>query len=385
MRKKMSAVIIIVMVFSVSLAGSARGQWDFQRLTSNAGDSNYPTLGVSGSNLHVMWYDDVYGGDNDILYKRSTDDGSTWSFQRLSDNSGISKGPKVALSGSNIHLVWADNTLTGGGPYDPYEIFYKGSTDNGTTWSWQRLTSNSGDSVSSGIAVSDSSVHVVWRDDTYGNPEIFYKRSTNNGSTWSFQRLTNTSGASGSPSVAVSGTNVFVAWYDNTFGNTEIFFKRSTDNGATWSFQRLSNNTGNSTGPSVAVSGTNVHVVWYDDLYSPLAHNYEIFYKHSTDNGGTWAFQQLTNNHNWSGGPSISAVGHNVYVVWHDETYGNKEILSKRSIDGGFSWYFQRLSNNSGWSMGAKVVVRDTTPYVVWEDNTYGNYDIFYKQYWTRK
>ncbi len=66
-------------------------------------------------------------------------------------------------------MVWEDTT------YGTREIFYKGSTNNGSSWAFQRLTSNSGDSFRADVAEGNN-VHVVWYDDTYGNNEIFYKR-----------------------------------------------------------------------------------------------------------------------------------------------------------------------------------------------------------------
>ncbi len=55
------------------------------------------------------------------------------------------------------------------------EIYYKKSTDGGTTWKQKRLTWNSGESILPVIAVDSSgNFHVVWEDDSPGNDEIFY-------------------------------------------------------------------------------------------------------------------------------------------------------------------------------------------------------------------
>jgi len=49
----------------------------------------------------------------------------------------------------------------------------------------KRLTWNSGFSYFPTIAVdSTGNLHVVWQDDTPGNPEIFYKKGTDAGSVW---------------------------------------------------------------------------------------------------------------------------------------------------------------------------------------------------------
>ena len=43
-------------------------------------------------------------------------------------------------------------------------------------WTFERLSDNSGGLCLSSVAVSGSNVYVVWYDDTFGNLEIFYKR-----------------------------------------------------------------------------------------------------------------------------------------------------------------------------------------------------------------
>ncbi len=40
----------------------------------------------------------------------------------------------------------------------------------------QRLTNNAGDSLSPAIAVDGSNIYVVWQDDTRGDPEIYFKK-----------------------------------------------------------------------------------------------------------------------------------------------------------------------------------------------------------------
>ena len=296
--------------------------WSFQRFTTNTGDSYAPAAAADGSNVHVVWEDDSLSGWG-IFYKRSTDGGASWSFQHLTPNTQYGYSPDVAVSGSNVWVVWVNNSS-----YGSDEICSKRSTDNGSSWTFQRLSSNSGSSLDPGVAVSGSNVCVVWYDDSYGgNKEIFSKRSTNGGGAWTFQRLTDNSGNSGSPGVAADGNSFHVVWYDTTYspGYGEIFYKRSTDRGSSWSFQRLTNNSGSSLQPAISAAGGNVRVVWEDLTYG----NREIFYKGSTNTGSSWAFQRLTSNSGASYRPDV-AEGNNVSVVWHDNTYGNDEIFYKR-------------------------------------------------------
>ena len=244
------------------------------RLTSNSSDSRYPSVAVSGSIIHVVWYDNR-DGNNEIYYKRSTDAGvSCVADTRLTNNTGNSRSPSVAVTGSVVHIAWEDNRNAN------YDIYYKRSSDGGISWGTDvRMTNNNSSySESASITVSGSVVHVVWqdyRDD--GNYEIYYKRSTNDGVSWGADtRLTNSTSNSSSPSVSVSGSVVHVAWQDYRDGDWEIYYKRSTNDGVSWGVDtRLTNNTSDSYSPSVAVSGSVVHVVWYDYRDG----NYEIYYK----------------------------------------------------------------------------------------------------------
>jgi hypothetical protein len=210
----------------------------------------------------------------EIYYKRSTDGGISWGADtRLTNNSASSEYTSVSVSGSVVHVVWFDNRDLN------YEIYYKRSTDGGISWGADtRLTNNTGSSFGPSVSVSGSVVHVVWYDGRDANSEIYYKRSTDGGTSWGADtRLTNNSAASEYPSVSVSGSAVHVVWEDQRdAGNAEIYYKRSTDGGVSWGADtRLTNNAGNSFFTSVSVSGSVVHVVWQDNRDG----NYEIYYK----------------------------------------------------------------------------------------------------------
>jgi hypothetical protein len=58
------------------------------------------------------------------------------------------------------------------------EIYYKRSSDDGLSWSSDvRLTNNSDTSKCPSVAVLGPIVHVVWYDHRDGNDEIYYKRN----------------------------------------------------------------------------------------------------------------------------------------------------------------------------------------------------------------
>ena len=81
-------------------------------LTNNPYSSQHPSVSVSGSDVYVVWTD-TRDGNMETYFKRSTDNGVNWGADtRLTNNSAISDFPSVSVSGSVVHVVWKD-TVTG--------------------------------------------------------------------------------------------------------------------------------------------------------------------------------------------------------------------------------------------------------------------------------
>jgi hypothetical protein len=71
---------------------------------------------------------------------------------------------------------------------------------------------------------------VVWTDTRDGGTsEIYYKSSTDGGTTWGgdAELSLRDNKQSVHPSIAVAGSGLHVAWYDNRDGNNEIYYKRN--------------------------------------------------------------------------------------------------------------------------------------------------------------
>jgi hypothetical protein len=331
-------------------------------------------VAANGNLVHIVWYD--YRDKMnyaEIYYKRSTDGGVTWGADtRLTNNDAWSGNPSVAVSGSNVNVVWQDSRDGNS------EIYYKRSTDGGETWGVDtRLTNNSANSWQPCVAVFGSNVNVVWQDGREGNMEIYYKRSEDGGASWSSDiRMTNNPAVSSLPSVAVSGSFIHTVWYDERDGKREIYYKLSSDGGKNWGADtRLTNNTAASHYPSIAVSGSNVHVVY------KYAGKDDIYYKLSTDNGINWGDEiGLTKSISYDYS-SIAVSGLNVHVVWQVGNVGNSEIYYIRSGDGGKTWVDKtQLTNSTGISWLPSVAVFGSTVHVVWMDERDGNSEIYYKR-----
>src|SRR5918994_518896 len=169
------------------------------------------------------------------------------------------------------------------------------------------------------------------------------------------QTLSNTPGNSTDPKIALYNNNVYIVWSDDSTGNGDIYFKRSVDNGTTFgSLENLSNTPGNSTDPKIALYDNNVYVVWSDDSTG----NRDIYFKRSIDNGTSFgSLENISNTQGNSTDPKIALYDNNVYVVWSDDSTGNRDIYFKRSIDNGTSFgsTYNISNNNTGTSNTPQV------------------------------
>jgi hypothetical protein len=89
-------------------------------LTNNTiGCTELPNLAASGANVYGVW-DGSSSGDFEIDCDNSTDYGASWVLdRRLTNSNGCSEYPSVAVSGTGVHVVWQDNRDGN------YEIYYK--------------------------------------------------------------------------------------------------------------------------------------------------------------------------------------------------------------------------------------------------------------------
>jgi hypothetical protein len=374
--KKKLGLIIVIGAFSLFQSLSAQTWTADKRLTWNSGWSFTPDIAVdSSNNIHVVW-DDFTSGTSEIYYKKSTDGGLTWSTKQLTWNSVGNSAPAIAIASTDhIHVVW------GGRRTGNFEIYHKKSTNGGANWSTKRLTWTAGFSWHPAIAIDSSDhIHIVWYDDTSGNYEIYYKKSTNGGSSWNTKRILWNAGHSWYPAMAIdSHDHIHVVWEDNTPGNWEILYKRSTDGGTSWTKKRLTWIVEHSRHTAIAADSSNhIHLVWED--YSPG--NSETFYKKSTDGGVTWTTKRLTWNAGASRNPALAIDSNqNIHVVWPDSTPGNLEIYYKKSTNGGANWTTDRLTWKSGESIYPAIAVDSGGDiHLVWEDDTPGNFEIYYKK-----
>lgn len=298
------------------------------RLTNTSYNSLNVSVAIDGFNVYALWSEDL-DGNFETFFKRSSDGGDTWEEDtRLTFTPGVTSGTSIAVSGSLLHVVYYDNSDGW------WEVYYKQSTDGGSTWEPEvRLTFDPSLSANTSVCCSGSLVHVVWDDQRDGYRTIYYKRSEDEGITWGEDtRITNYFSVSWVPCVRTTGADVYIVWVDQRDEDNEIYFKHSPDDGLTWGEDiRLTNYVGNSLFPNLAVCGNGIFTVWQDDRIGIQ----EIFYKYSLDGGDSWQPDtRLTYDPAESKYPFISLSGTQVNVAWTDFLDGNYEIYYKRDPNG---------------------------------------------------
>jgi BNR repeat-containing family member len=247
----------------------------------------------------------------------------------------------------------------------------------------RRLTWTAGASYSPKIALDSSGrLHLVWYDDTPGHNEIYYKKSTDSGDTWATaKRITWSSGDSQYPALAIDPSDrLHVVWVEDTSGGSEIYYKRSSDGGGTWTAkQRLTWAGITSSRPDIAVDSLGViHLVWQDSTG-------EIHYSKSPD-GTNWMLEKrLTWNSGNSQYPDIAIDSSGrLHVVWQDNTPGefNYEIYYKKSTDAGLAWTTaKRLTWMENGSYRPDLAVDPSENlHLVWYDENPSLYKIYYKK-----
>ncbi len=208
-------------------------------------------------------------------------------------NLGTSFDPKMAVEGDNIYLVWQDTSNLNGAGTD-LDVFYR--YYNGSGWSEIQIISepipgvntNNWGSRSPRIAVENSSIFVVWADDTdlYGagsDSDIFYI-SNISGAGWSEVQVISepvpgqdiNKGAR-YPTIAVNNSKIYVTWASSNNTNNagtdrDIFFRCNLTGNGWEDFQIISEpvmgldiDGERSDFPEIAVENGNIYVIWEGD------------------------------------------------------------------------------------------------------------------------
>ena len=379
-------------------------------ITNNKHDSVYGQIAAIDNNVYVVWQESITDKSKETNYEifliKSQDHGNTFSKPiNLSNNSGFSEHPQIAVSKNGIFIIWTDNTNS-----NNTEIMFTKSLDNGTTFAEvKNLSNDSKNSNNQEISVSDENVYVVWQDidqtfshsnkenlkDKETSSNIMFIGSMDNGNTFNDQiKLTNNTYDS-YPKVNSYHNYVYVVWNsedkssskDSGDSDSGLFFIRSFDNGK--SFQNLIRLVSNNFGElQISVLRDKVVIVW-GGLHSKNVN--DVYFVKSDDNGDTFTNpyiipQKITKpkDNNYSdkiNNPSNVEIANNdySYTVWQDIiSEKNQDIFIANIKNDMESNKIINLSNNTGISECPSIAISKNYIYVIWEDFTPGNHEILF-------
>ncbi|HET6716858.1 MAG TPA: sialidase family protein [Nitrososphaeraceae archaeon] len=134
----------------------------------------------------------------------------------------------------------------------------------------------------------------------------------------------------------------------------------------------LTQNDDDSVYPQISSSSDNIYIVWQESVGSYGTTNYDIFFKKSNDNGDNFVSPiNLSDNAGFSEHPQIASVGNLIYVVWVDDSSGEREIMFSKSSDSGKTFSNSIvISRNSMSPYHVELAAEGQNVYVVW--NSFG-------------
>ena len=367
-------------------------------ITNNTKDSVYAQIVANNNYVYIVWQESVtensYGNNYDIYFKKSVDNGTTFSKPiNLSNNTGFSEHPQIAVSKNGIiFIIWADNTDS-----NNTEIMFTKSDDNGTTFSKPiNISNNSQNSNNQEISAFNENVYIVWQDidlNNNKNSSIMFKSSIDSGNTFNdtIELATNTIEAY--PKVNSYEDYVYIVWNSENNNlseynkNNGLFFIKSNDRGNT--FENSIKIAHYSFGESqIAVNENEVFIVW-GGLHEKNIN--DIYVVQSDDNGSSftdpYTIQENITKHetkiqsNKINHPTNVEITNNdpEYIVWQDKISKENQDIFITNIKNNFqSTKILNLSNNTGISECPQIAVSKNYIYVLWEDITPGNHEIFF-------
>jgi hypothetical protein len=270
------------------------------------------------------------GSDFDILWCRSTNNGDTWTTPATlneadSDhNSARDSSITLDTDGNGVWVVawviFGTNDIEYGGDHD---ILISRSTDDGISWSTEKLLledmyTDTARDYGPCIATDRNGIWIIgWSPDNRGEvdgliPTMYFSRSEDNGLTWSNAIPLGIEGLGGYQSdritdIKTDGNGVWLAAYhsknlsiENPSHDFDVRIIKSLDNGFSWSAPHILNI--NPYGDRVDDAGAKIECdgsgnwicVWdaEDEINGNPVSDRDTLYSVSTDSGDSWSEAQ---------------------------------------------------------------------------------------------
>jgi len=131
-------------------------------------NSRYPNIASSGKNVYVTWQEGVAGGD-EIVFKNTTDQGTTWTPVlanapvQISNSAGNARYPSITYGNSTEQFcTWRDSTFHGS-----YDLVY--AERNKGTWGLPYFLTNDTNATnwpSAAEKIGNNRLDIVWTNGT---------------------------------------------------------------------------------------------------------------------------------------------------------------------------------------------------------------------------
>lgn len=370
--RRAGGVLLILVLVSLSAGTVARA--DFSReskFSAKQHDDWEPHIAADDSG-HVYWAVTRYGDrkackscpDPAVLYRVSSDNGTTWSKPRFictCPGVGGQHDPVLTTDDQGrVFFTWMND----------FEVNFARSDDFGVTWTRHGALDGVrqySDKPWIGVSDDGEDVYITFNADgkNPGAPYTVY--SHNAGATWSPPILGQENRLywfAGGLTVTPDGT-VFSsqdAYPQNYEGQIALYVLRSSDGGRTWDTigidrSREQRQCADFAGCPKAFLGAQIAIASDDDGRVYVLWNASerpggrtrLYLRWSDDNGETWSLPRnvAPRRHVDQEFPMIAAAGKgDVRIGWMDDRTGRWNTFYRRSTDGGETWSkTQRLSN----------------------------------------
>ena len=227
-------------------------------------DARAPQIVVDGDGtIHIVWTDKS-SGNAEIYYVQGEPGSVPATPLNLSNNSGPSLGPRLAMGPSGgLHVAWTDYSSGN------WEI-YHAERPAGGTWTTPENVSRTPHSDSWGEFLHvdrDGTVHLLWHDNSPGNFDIFHI-NRRPGQNWSSpENVSQSDDDSREGSIAADSQHqLHVVWHEGEQGERRIHYSSTAASGGWHAPTILSRPRGDNRMPHIVIGRLDgIHVVWVEE------------------------------------------------------------------------------------------------------------------------
>jgi hypothetical protein len=231
--------------------------------------------------------------------------------KQLSNPSEFAAYPDMAVGdGGLVVAVWTEGEAGSDQKHvGPLQLGWVSDSTDG----WQTKTVDPGDVYDAAVAVSGSTVHVVW---SLGKTLVLYTSCHPPDYDCDNPEMVATASKEAlQVDIALEGNGTpHVVWVED---DNRVYYTRKT--GATWNSKGAVDNSTESDFPAIAFANDFIHVVWAEWQDGPTARYTEVYYCKQPSTGGGWSC--VTPLAQWEEHPArnlsvATDQNDNVYVVW---------------------------------------------------------------------